>query len=60
MASDEASTPSETADQIDVMRNCDKCGAEMKPLGVLAALSIRAAIRVLRCYACDHVVADPI
>jgi len=32
--------------------------AEMKQLGVLPALSTHAAIKVYRCYACDHVVAD--
>jgi hypothetical protein len=60
MASDDASTPSETADRNDVVRNCERCDAEMKRLGVLPALSIRAAISVFRCYGCDHVVADPI
>jgi hypothetical protein len=30
----------------------------MKQLGELPALSIHAAIKVFRCYACDHVVAE--
>lgn len=60
MASDDAGAPSETADQNGVVRNCERCDAEMRRLGVLPALSIRAAISVFRCYACDHVVADPI
>jgi hypothetical protein len=30
----------------------------MKQLAELPALSIRAAIKVFRCYACDHVVSD--
>jgi hypothetical protein len=60
MASDDANVRSETADRNYVSRNCEKCHAEMKQLGVLPALSIRAAISVFRCYACDHVVADPI
>jgi hypothetical protein len=60
MASDDANVPRATADRNDVLRNCEKCSTEMKRLGVLPALSIRAAICVFRCYACDHVVADPI
>ena len=60
MASDDANVPSATADQNDVLRNCERCNAEMRRLGVLPAMSIRAAISVFRCYACDHVVADPI
>lgn len=60
MASDDANVPSKTADQNYCLRSCEKCNAEMNQLGVLPALSIRAAIRVFRCYACDHVVADRI
>jgi hypothetical protein len=30
----------------------------MKQLGELPALSIHAAIKVFRCYVCDHVVAE--
>jgi hypothetical protein len=30
----------------------------MKHLAELPALSIRAAVRVFRCYVCDHVVSD--
>jgi hypothetical protein len=30
----------------------------MKQLAELPALSIHAAIKVFRCYACDHVVTD--
>jgi hypothetical protein len=60
MASDDANVPPETADPNYVLRNCDRCSAEMKRLGVLPALSVRAAISVFRCYTCDHVIADPI
>jgi hypothetical protein len=60
MASDDANVPPATADRNDALRNCENCSAEMKRLGVLPALSIRAAISVFRCYVCDHVVADPI
>ena len=35
-----------------------KCAAEMKQLGELPALSIHAAIKVFRCYTCDHAVTD--
>jgi len=40
-------------------RICEKCSAAMKQLGELPALSIHAAIKVFRCYACDHVVSEP-
>ncbi len=60
MASDDANVPSETADRSHALRNCERCSAEMKQLGVLPALSIRAAISVFRCYTCDHVAADQI
>jgi hypothetical protein len=60
MASGDANAPQPRADQNHVLRHCEKCSAEMKRLGVLPALSIRAATSVFRCYACDHVVADPI
>ncbi len=60
MASDDTNVPPETAEQNHTRRHCEKCDAAMKQLGVLPALSIRAAIRVFRCYVCDHVVADPI
>ena len=60
MASADASAPTETADQDYALRNCEKCSAEMKQSGVLPALLIRAATSVFRCYACKHVIADPI
>ena len=60
MASDDAIVPSGTADRNDVLRHCEKCSAEMRRLGVLPALSIRAAVSVFRCYGCDHVAAEPI
>jgi hypothetical protein len=53
MASDDANVP--PADQ-NRFRSCEKCNAEMKQLGELPALY--AAIRVFRCYVCDHVVAE--
>ena len=60
MASDRANVPSDTVDQAEFVQNCEKCSTVMTLLGVLPALSIRAAIRVFRCYACDHVVAERI
>lgn len=60
MASGDANAPSAMADQNHVLRTCERCNAEMKRLGILPALSIRAAISVFRCYVCDHVAADPI
>ena len=58
MASDEPSVPPDPADQKDSSRPCDKCNAIMKQLGTLPALSIHTAIKVFRCYNCDHVVAE--
>jgi hypothetical protein len=58
MASDDASGPLNPAAP-DPMRICEKCNAVMKQLGELPALSIHAAIKVFRCYSCDHVVSEP-
>jgi len=58
MASGDANVPSNPAGRNHPLRRCEKCDAEMKQLGELPALSIHAAIRVFRCYACDHVVSD--
>jgi hypothetical protein len=58
MASDDANLPSGPADQYNGLRICEKCNAEMTLLGVLPALSIHTAIKVFRCYACDHVAAE--
>jgi hypothetical protein len=53
MASDDANVSSNPADQ-----NKPLCNAGMKQLGELPSLSIHAAIRIFRCYACDHVVSE--
>jgi len=58
MASGDANVPPNPADQDHAVRRCEKCDAAMKQLAELPALSIRAAIRVFRCYVCDHVVSD--
>lgn len=55
MASDDANDPSYPTDP---SRNCEKCRAVMKQLAVLPALSIHTAIKIFRCYACDHVVTE--
>ncbi len=60
MASDDANVPSGPPDQDNRLRNCERCNAEMKLLGVLPALSIHAAIKVFRCYTCNHVAAERI
>jgi hypothetical protein len=60
MAFDDADAPPDTADQGKRLRSCEKCHADMKLLGQLPALSIHAAIRVFRCYACDHVVSEQV
>ncbi len=58
MASGDANVPPDPADQDHAVRRCEKCDAAMKQLAELPALSIRAAIKVFRCYACDHVASD--
>ena len=58
MASGDANVPPNPADQNIPVRRCEKCDAAMKQLAELPALSIRAAIKVFRCYSCDHVVSD--
>ena len=58
MASGDANVTPDPADQSPAVRRCEKCGAAMKQLSELPALSIRAAIKVFRCYVCDHVVSD--
>jgi hypothetical protein len=54
MASDDPNIPAEQRP----LRRCEKCNATMKQLGELPALSIHAAVRIFRCYACDHVVTE--
>jgi hypothetical protein len=58
MASDNAHGPFDPTGQ-NPTRICEKCNAVMKQLGELPALSIHAAIKVFRCYGCDHVVSEP-
>ena len=56
MALDDTNVP---AVQDKLVRVCEKCQAGMKQLAELPALSVHAAIKVFRCYACDHVVTEP-
>jgi hypothetical protein len=58
MASDGAYGPLNPAAPTPMLI-CEKCNAAMKQLAELPALSIHAAIKVFRCYACDHVVSVP-
>jgi hypothetical protein len=58
MASGDANVPPNPAVRSNPVRRCEKCATEMKQLGELPALSIHAAVRVFRCYACDHVATD--
>lgn len=58
MASGDANVPPDPADQDHAVRRCEKCDSAMTKLAELPALSIRDAIKVYRCYACDHVVSD--
>jgi hypothetical protein len=58
MASDDAGALPEPANQESGLRTCENCNAEMKQLGQLPALSIHPAVKVFRCYACDHVVSE--
>ena len=58
MASGDGNVPPNPADQNNPVRRCEKCNAELTQLGELPSLSIHAAIKVFRCYVCDHVVSD--
>jgi hypothetical protein len=39
-------------------RRCDKCDAAMTHLSDLPPLAASPAIRIFRCYACNHVVSE--
>jgi len=53
-----ANVPPNLANRNNPGRRCEKCDAEMTQLGELPAVSLHAAVKVFRCYACDHVVSD--
>ncbi len=47
------------SDRPDVpSRACDKCGADMTHLSDLQPIVGSAAMRIFRCYACNHVVSE--
>ena len=58
MASEGANDRSVPVEQNDRTRICGECGADMKQLGKLPAVSRYPAIRVFRCYGCDNVVSE--
>ena len=60
MASEGANDRSNPVEQNDRTRICGECGADMKPLGKLPAVSLYPAIWVFRCYGCDNVVSEQV
>jgi len=60
MASEGANDRSIPVEQNDRTRICEECGADMKQLGKLPAVSLYPAIRVFRCYRCDNVVSEQV
>lgn len=58
MTSGDTNDPPNPAGHHGPVRRCERCDAQMKQLAELPALSIRTAIRIFRCYVCDHVVSD--
>jgi hypothetical protein len=58
MASSDATAGSESASPEAPSRTCEKCEADMTHLSDLPSIIGRAAMRVFRCYACNHVVSE--
>lgn len=58
MVSDDANVPPSPVEQDNGVRICAKCNAGMRQLGEFPALSIHPALKIFRCYACDHVVEE--
>ncbi|MDP3693870.1 hypothetical protein [Bradyrhizobium sp.] len=56
MASPAAKAPPESPDM--PARICDRCGAAMTHLSDLQPIIGSAAMRIFRCYACNHVVSE--
>lgn len=56
MAATDAIAPSDSPDVPS--RVCDKCGAAMTHLSDLQPIVGSAAMRIFRCYACNHVVSE--
>jgi hypothetical protein len=56
MAATDATIPSANLDAPS--RACDKCDADMTHLSDLQPIIGSAAMRIFRCYACNHVVSE--
>ncbi len=56
MAANDANAPSDRPDVPS--RVCDKCDADMTHLSDLQPIIGSAAMRIFRCYACNHVVSE--
>jgi hypothetical protein len=54
----EPTVPSDSSDQTNPSRSCDKCAAEMTHLTDLPSLLNAAAVRIFRCDACNNVVSE--
>ena len=48
------------AKQISETRECEKCRAEMQPLGKLPAIGAKPLIKVFGCYVCNRIEADTV
>jgi hypothetical protein len=58
MALDDGNFEQLPADQTGPSRICENCGAVMKQLSALPAMSFHAAVKIFRCYQCNQVVSD--
>ena len=56
MAATDAIAPSDSPDVPS--RACDKCNAAMTHLSDLQPIIGSAAMRIFRCYSCNHVVSE--
>jgi hypothetical protein len=58
MAATDANVPSDSASSNTPSRTCDRCDGEMTHLSDLQPRLGSGALRVFRCYDCDHVVSE--
>jgi len=58
MASSNAIAPSDYGSPEVPSRACEKCDADMTHLSDLQPMVGSAAMRIFRCYACNHVVSE--
>ncbi len=56
MAANNATAPSAHPDVPS--RTCDKCDADMTHLSDLQPIIGSAAMRIFRCYSCNHVISE--